>query len=66
VNTLGDKPEKQVQILLALLWKTVPATIAWPIKHKIPFHGVMMGKGGADVYIDNKAQSNFTEREEQK
>ena len=33
-----------------------PETHAWLIKHKVPFHGiVMMMKPGADIYIDDKA-----------
>ncbi len=29
-------------------------TLAWLIKHNVPFHGIMMGKVSADYYIDSK------------
>ena len=38
-------------------WNTAPETVAWLIKHQVPFHGIMMGKGGADLYVDDKAIS---------
>jgi len=31
--------------------------VSWLIKHRVPFHGVMMGKGGSDAYVDDKAVS---------
>ena len=36
-------------------WSSAPETIGWLIKHQVPFHGIMMGKGGADLYVDDKA-----------
>lgn len=42
-------------IWTARQWKHAPETVGWLIKHGIPFHGIYMGKGGADVYIDDKA-----------
>ena len=42
-------------------WTTAPETIGWLIKHKVPFHGIMMSKGGSDCYIDDKAYNSFEE-----
>ena len=36
-------------------WSIAVETVAWLIKHQVPFHGIMMGKGGADLYVDDKA-----------
>lgn len=36
-------------------WDVAPETVGWLVKNRIPFHGIMMGKGGADYYIDDKA-----------
>lgn len=36
-------------------WSTASLTVAWLIKHEIPFHGIQMSKGGADCYIDDKS-----------
>lgn len=33
-----------------------PETLAWLIKHKVPFHGIaMFTKIGADLYVDDMA-----------
>lgn len=48
---------KQGNIIIihtARMWECAPDTIAWLTKHRIPFHGIYMAKGGADVYIDDK------------
>lgn len=42
-------------IWTARQWAHAPETAGWLIKHGVPFHGLYMGKGGADVYIDDKA-----------
>jgi len=42
-------------IWTARQWSLAPETVAWLIKHQVPFHGIMMGKGGADLYVDDKA-----------
>jgi hypothetical protein len=39
----------------ARLWENAPDMVSWLIKHRVPFHGVMMGKGGSDQYLDDKA-----------
>lgn len=31
-----------------------PETHGWLISHQVKFHGIMMNKGGADLYIDDK------------
>lgn len=38
----------------ARLWEYAPETVAWLIKHRVPYHGIYMAKGGADYYVDNK------------
>lgn len=38
-------------------WEYAPLTVAWLIKHRIPYHGIYMSKGGADMYIDDKSVS---------
>ena len=42
-------------IWTARQWSLAPQTVAWLIKYQVPFHGIMMGKGGADLYVDDKA-----------
>jgi len=39
----------------ARAWEFAPETVGWLIKHKIPFHGIYLQKGGSDCYIDDKA-----------
>ena len=39
----------------ARLWTDASWMISWLIKNEVPFHGVMMGKGGTDYYVDDKA-----------
>ena len=35
-------------------WYQAPFLVSWLIKHSVPFHGVMMSKGGSDYYVDDK------------
>lgn len=35
-------------------WECATNMVAWLIKYCVPFHGVYMAKGGADMYIDDK------------
>jgi hypothetical protein len=44
-----------VIIWTARQWECAPETVGWLIANRIPFHGLMMAKGGADVYVDDKA-----------
>ena len=44
-----------VIIWTARWWDEANFLIAWLIAHKVKFHGIMMGKGGSDFYIDDKA-----------
>jgi len=44
-----------VIIWTARQWEYAPLTVGWLIKHRVPFHGIQMAKGGADVYVDDKA-----------
>ena len=36
-------------------WELAPETVAWLIKHRVPFHGIFMAKGGSDCYVDDKS-----------
>lgn len=45
----------QIIIWTARQWNEAPEMIGWLTAHEVPFHGVMMGKGGADQYVDDKA-----------
>ena len=38
----------------ARLWEHAQHIAGWCIIHGIPFHGLMLGKGGTDVYVDDK------------
>lgn len=38
-------------------WEHAPETVGWLIKHRVPFHGIQMAKGGSDLHIDDKALS---------
>ena len=42
-------------IWTARWWDNAPDLVSWLIKHRVPFHGVYMGKGGSDCYVDDKA-----------
>jgi hypothetical protein len=42
-------------IWTARWWKEASWLVAWLIKNQVPFHGIMMGKGGSDCYVDDKA-----------
>lgn len=41
-------------IWTARQWQYAPETVGWLIKNCVPYHGIQMGKGGADCYIDDK------------
>ena len=41
-------------IWTARQWGDAPNLVSWLVKHQIPYHGIMMGKGGADIYLDDK------------
>ncbi len=42
-------------IWTARQWSIASLTVGWLITHEVPFHGIYMGKGGSDAYIDDKA-----------
>lgn len=42
-------------IWTARWWNQASFVVSWLIKNNIPFHGVMMGKGGSDFYVDDHA-----------
>ena len=41
-------------IWTARWWDEANFLVGWLISHKVKFHGVMMGKGGSDIYVDDK------------
>jgi hypothetical protein len=41
-------------IWTARQWNEAPFLVGWLTKFSVPFHGIMMGKGGSDVYLDDK------------
>ena len=47
-----------ILIWSARLWESAPDVVAFCIGNGIPFHGVMLGKGGTDCYVDDKAISH--------
>lgn len=49
----------------ARLWADATKIAAWLIQYGVPFHGIMLGKGGSDCYIDDKAihTDDFIQRE---
>lgn len=38
----------------ARLWSDASKIVAWLIQNEVPFHGIMLGKGGSDYYVDDK------------
>lgn len=66
-----DNPEPNLKIVLksnelymtgniiiiwtARWWDEANLVISWLIRNKVKFHGIMMGKGGSDYYVDDKA-----------
>jgi hypothetical protein len=42
-------------IWTARQWSLAPLTVGWLISNEVPFHGIIMGKGGSDAYIDDKS-----------
>jgi len=42
-------------IWTARWWNEAPFLVSWLIKNCVPYHGIMMGKGGSDYYIDDKS-----------
>ena len=38
-------------------WSNANVVAGWCIYHNIPYHGLMLGKGGTDYYIDDKSVS---------
>jgi len=44
-------------IWTARQWNQAPFLVSWLTKYSVPFHGVIMAKGGSDHYIDDKMMS---------
>ena len=36
-------------------WSDAYIIAGWCILHHVPYHGIMLGKGGTDYYVDDKA-----------
>ncbi len=41
-------------IWTARFWNQAPFLVSWLTKYSIPFHGIIMAKGGSDFYLDDK------------
>lgn len=41
-------------IWTARWWDNASLVVGWLITHNVPFHGIFMGKGGSDCYVDDK------------
>ena len=35
-------------------WGDASFLASWLTKHKVPYHGIKMEKGGADIYVDDR------------
>lgn len=44
-------------IWTARCWDDAPELISFLEKNSIPYHGIKMGKGGCDIYVDDKMMS---------
>ena len=44
-------------------WEFAPETVGWLIKNRIPFHGIYMAKGGADIYVDDRSINSYRTNE---
>jgi len=42
-------------IWTARWWDNAPFFVSWLIRHGVKYHGIFMGKGGSDCYVDDKA-----------
>ena len=49
------KQGNHIVIWTARSWDAARETVAWLEKHNVWYHGIRMAKGGADLYIDDKA-----------
>ena len=38
-------------------WSNANTIVAWLIQNDVSFHGIMLGKGGTDYYVDDKSVS---------
>jgi hypothetical protein len=41
-------------IWTARQWDQAPFLVSWLTKYSVPYHGVVMAKGGSDFYLDDK------------
>lgn len=46
---------REITVWTARQWNEAPKVAGWLIAHEVPFHGLMCGKGGSDLYVDDKA-----------
>lgn len=49
------KNGKKVIIWTARQWTEAPQVAGWLTAHEVPHHGLKCEKGGADLYVDDKA-----------
>lgn len=56
VNTIHNQGHVII-IWTARQWSFAIKLVSWLIKWDVPFHGIMMGKGGSDYYVDDKMLS---------
>jgi len=56
INALRElyKSGNIIIIWTARQWEYAPETVGWLYKNRVPFHGIYMGKGGSDFYVDDK------------
>lgn len=57
INKVRDLYYKGNIIIIwsARQWESASTIAGWCVTNNVPFHGLMLGKGGTDCYIDDKA-----------
>lgn len=45
----------KIIVWTARQWSEAPQVAGWLQAHEVPFHGLQCGKGGSDLYVDDKA-----------
>ena len=45
----------RIIIWTARQWYEAPEVAGWLTANKVPYHGINMGKGGSEIYIDDKS-----------
>ena len=47
----------KIVVWTARQWDEAPQVAGWLTAHRVPYHGLRCGKGGSDLYVDDKAIS---------